>query len=69
MRHDEIWSATATGADPPIPMPTRNPVGHRQRWVNRPEFAANVLTNQADAALADDLAELAREMTDERPLS
>jgi len=44
------------------------PVGHRRRWVDRTEFAANVLTNQADAALADDLAELAGEMTDERPL-
>lgn len=44
------------------------PVGRRPRWVDRNEFAANVLTHQADAALADDLAELAREMTDDRPL-
>lgn len=43
------------------------PIGRRPRWVDRTEFA-NVLTHQADAALADDLTELAGEMTDERPL-
>jgi hypothetical protein len=36
--------------------------------LDRTEFVTNVLTHQADAALADDLAELAGEMTDERPL-
>jgi prevent-host-death family protein len=44
------------------------PVGRRPRWAGRNEFVANVLTHHADAALADDLAELAGEMTDERPL-
>ena len=44
------------------------PVTHRRRWVARADFATNVLAHQADAALADDLAELAGEMTDERPL-
>lgn len=44
------------------------PIGRRPRWAGRNEFVANVLTHQADAALADDLAELAGEMTDERPL-
>jgi hypothetical protein len=32
-------------------------------------FTATVLRHQADAGLADDLAELAGEMTDELPLS
>lgn len=44
------------------------PVENRRRWVNRAEFATNVLANQADAALADDLAELVGELTDERPI-
>ena len=44
------------------------PIGRRQRWIDRAEFVANVLVHQADAALADDLAELAGEMTDERPI-
>lgn len=34
------------------------PIGRRPRWLDRNEFAANVLTYQADVALADDLAEL-----------
>lgn len=44
------------------------PIGRRPRWIDRNEFVASVLAHQADAALADDLAELAGEMTDERPL-
>lgn len=32
--------------------------GHRPRWVDRNEFTANVLSHQAPAGLADDLAEL-----------
>jgi prevent-host-death family protein len=45
------------------------PVGRRRRWIPRSEFASTVLTRQADAGLADDLDELAGEMTDELPLS
>lgn len=44
------------------------PVGRRRRWVPRSEFVSTVLTHQADAGLADDLDELAGEMTDELPL-
>lgn len=45
------------------------PIGRRSRWVSRTEFASTVLVHQADPGLADDLGELADEMTDEVPLS
>lgn len=45
------------------------PIGRRPRWVPRSEFASTVLSHQADPGLAEDLAELAGEMTDELPLS
>ena len=45
------------------------PIGRRPRWVARGEFASTVLAHQADPGLADDLAGLAGEMTDELPLS
>ena len=45
------------------------PIGRRPRRIPRIEFASTVLTHQADAGLADDLDELAGEMTDELPLS
>lgn len=44
------------------------PIDRRRRWVRRTEFASTVLARQADPGLTDDLAELAGEMTDERPL-
>ena len=50
------------------PMAVLSPIGRRPQWVDRAEFAATVLAHQADAALADDLAELAGEMTDEHPI-
>ena len=43
------------------------PIGRRPRWVPRSRFATTVLSHQADAGLADDLDELADEMTDELP--
>ena len=45
------------------------PIGRRPRWVPRSEFASTVLTHQADPGLAEDLDELAGEMTDELPMS
>lgn len=50
------------------PVAVLQPVGRRPQWVPRSEFASIILTNQADAALAADLEELAGEMTDEAPL-
>lgn len=44
------------------------PIGRRRRWIARVEFASSMLANQADPGLAEDLAELAGEMTDELPL-
>ena len=44
------------------------PIGRRPQWIDRAEFAATVLAYQADAALADDLAEPGGEMTDEHPI-
>ena len=43
------------------------PIGRRPRWVSRSEFMSTVLMHQADAGLAEDLEELAGEMTDELP--
>jgi prevent-host-death family protein len=51
------------------PMAILAPIGRRPRWVARGEFATTVLAHQADPALAQDLHDLAGEMTDERPLS
>lgn len=45
------------------------PIGRRPRWVPRTEFASRLLVHQADPGLADDLDELAGEMTDDLPLS
>lgn len=45
------------------------PIGRRPRWIPRSEFASRVLAHQADPALAEDLDDLAGEMTDELPLS
>jgi len=44
------------------------PVDRRPTWMGRDEFVASVLAAQADAALAEDLRQLAGEMTDEIPL-
>ncbi len=45
------------------------PIGRRPRWVSRTEFASRVIAHQADPGLTVDLDDLAREMTDELPLS
>ncbi len=50
------------------PVAVLQPVGQRRRWVPRSEFASLILADQADAALAADLDELAGEMTDDAPL-
>ena len=44
------------------------PVGRRQRWVARDEFARRIGGCQADAGLSSELRELAPEMTDDLPL-
>ena len=44
------------------------PVGRRPRWISKDVFVRSVVSHQADAGLADDLAELAGEMTDEQQL-
>jgi prevent-host-death family protein len=43
------------------------PIGRRPRWVPRSEFTSTVLAHQADPGLAEDLDDLAGEMTDELP--
>ncbi len=45
------------------------PIGRRPRWVPRSEFSSLVLAHQADPGLAEDLHELAGEMTDDLPMS
>ena len=44
------------------------PVGRRQRWVARDEFARRVRGRQADAGLRSELRELVPETTDDLPL-
>ena len=43
------------------------PVDHRPQWMPRARFIREVLTHQADPALADDLASPADETTDDLP--
>ena len=47
------------------PVAELTPVAERPRWMARSRFIRDVLTHQADAALADDLASLANETTDD----
>ena len=49
------------------PVAELTPVAHRQRWMSRDRFISQVLTHQADSGLADDLAQLADETTDDLP--
>ena len=44
------------------------PVGKRQRWVARDEFARSIAGRQADAALRGELRDLAPDLTDDLPL-
>ena len=44
------------------------PLGRRPTWLARQEFLRRVSIHQADAALAEDLARLAPETTDDLPL-
>ena len=43
------------------------PVDHRPEWMPRDRFVREVLPHQADPALADDLASLSDETTDDLP--
>ena len=43
------------------------PVARRRRWVSRAEFANRMLVRQADAALAEELHNLAPDTTDDLP--
>ncbi|WP_419919542.1 type II toxin-antitoxin system Phd/YefM family antitoxin [Candidatus Poriferisocius sp.] len=47
------------------PVAELTPVAERPQWMARDRFVRDVLMHQADAALADDLAALAGETTDE----
>lgn len=50
------------------PVAELHPVGTRTRWVTRDRFVRDVLANQADPALAAELAALSDETTDDLPL-
>ncbi|MGH2808987.1 MAG: type II toxin-antitoxin system Phd/YefM family antitoxin [Actinomycetota bacterium] len=43
------------------------PVGRRPRWLRRDEFMRRIGSHQADAALTEELAELAPDSTDDLP--
>jgi len=49
------------------PVAVLQPIGRRPRWLSRDEFAEQVLTRQADAALRAELRELAPDTTDDLP--
>lgn len=51
------------------PVALLQPVGSRARWVSGREFIRRVLGHQADAGLAQDLADLAPETTDDLPVT
>lgn len=44
------------------------PVARRQRWLPREEFVSRIQSRQADAALTDELRDLAPGTTDDLPL-
>ena len=47
------------------PVAELSPVPDRPRWMGRDRFVGQVLTHQADPGLADDLAQLSDETTDD----
>lgn len=47
------------------PVAVLHPVGRRPRWIGRDEFLRRIGANQADTALARELAQLAPETTDD----
>ena len=49
------------------PVAELTPVADRPQWMSRGRFVRDVLSHQADAALAADLASLADETTDDLP--
>jgi prevent-host-death family protein len=51
------------------PVAVLAPVARRRQWIAKHEFVPMVIANQADSGLADDLAALAGDMTDDVPLS
>ena len=61
------WGETITITVDGRPAAVLGPIARRPRWVSRSHFVATVLAHQADPALAEDLEELAGEMTDELP--
>lgn len=50
------------------PVAVMNPIGRRVRWLGRDEFLRGIGSRQADGALAQELAELASDTTDDIPL-
>ena len=68
----ELLDRVATGERITItvrgrPVAELAPVAQRPQWMRRDRFVREVLSRQADPALADDLALLADEMTDDLP--
>ena len=49
------------------PIAELTPVAHRPQWIRRDRFVRDVLPHRADPGLADDLASLADETTDDLP--
>lgn len=49
------------------PVAVLQPLGRRPRWLARDEFVRRIGRHQADPTLADELAELAPETTDDLP--
>jgi len=47
------------------PVATLQAIGGRSRWMSRAEFLRRVVGHQADAALTDELRELAPDTTDD----
>jgi prevent-host-death family protein len=51
------------------PVAVLRPVTSRPRWMSGPEFFLRLSRHQSDPAMAQDLADLAPDMTDELPLA
>ena len=63
VRSGEVVTITVDG----LPMAELRPLAERPRFVDRQTFAALIVSKQADPALADDLAELTPDTTDDLP--
>jgi prevent-host-death family protein len=63
VEHGETVVITVDGR----PVAQLEPIARRSRWIERDRFISGLLAHQADPGLADQLAELSGDTTDDLP--